>query len=216
MAVLREQGVNGQYEMAAAFDRAGFEAIDVHMSDVLSGALDLASVSGIAACGGFSYGDVLGAGGGWAKTVLFNERARTQFQGFFARGDTFTLGVCNGCQMMSGLRDIIPGSAHWPRFVRNASEQYEARVALVRVKSSPSILLRGMEGSLIRRDRLGHLRGRTRDDHDAAPGASVPHRAELLAGAELGRGRGLDAPVPQRARLAGLRRRVCCDCLSWL
>ena len=149
VAVLREQGVNGQYEMAAAFDRAGFEAIDVHMSDVLSGALDLASVSGIAACGGFSYGDVLGAGGGWAKTVLFNERARTQFQGFFARGDTFTLGVCNGCQMMSGLRDIIPGSAHWPRFVRNASEQYEARVALVRVESSPSILLRGMEGSLI-------------------------------------------------------------------
>ena len=149
VAVLREQGVNGQYEMAAAFDRAGFAAVDVHMSDVLSGALDLASVSGIAACGGFSYGDVLGAGGGWAKTVLFNERAREQFQRFFARADTFALGVCNGCQMISGLREIIPGSTHWPRFVRNASEQYEARVALVRVESSPSILLRGMEGSLI-------------------------------------------------------------------
>jgi len=149
VAVLREQGVNGQYEMAAAFDRAGFEALDVHMSDLLSGEFDLARVGGVAACGGFSYGDVLGAGGGWAKTILFNARAREQFQRFFERPDTFALGVCNGCQMISHLREIVPGSEHWPRFVRNASEQYEARVALVRVEASPSILLRGMEGSLI-------------------------------------------------------------------
>ncbi|MCG3170621.1 MAG: Phosphoribosylformylglycinamidine synthase [Pseudomonadales bacterium] len=149
VAILREQGVNGQYEMAAAFDRAGFAAIDVHMSDIIGGGFDLAGVSGIAACGGFSYGDVLGAGGGWARTILYNERAREQFRRFFARPDTFTLGVCNGCQMMSYLREIIPGSAHWPRFLRNTSEQYEARVALVRIERSPSVLLDGMQGSLI-------------------------------------------------------------------
>jgi len=149
VAVLREQGVNGQYEMAAAFERAGFDAIDVHMSDILRGDVGLESFRGLAACGGFSYGDVLGAGEGWAKTVLFNARARDQFETFFGRADTFTLGVCNGCQMLSNLRGIIPGAGHWPRFVRNLSEQYEARVALVRVEPSPSVLLAGMEHSLI-------------------------------------------------------------------
>jgi phosphoribosylformylglycinamidine synthase len=149
VAVLREQGVNGQYEMAAAFDRAGFEAFDVHMSDILSGRVDLATFKGVAACGGFSYGDVLGAGEGWAKTILFNTRARDQFASFFARPDTFALGICNGCQMISNLREIVPGASHWPRFVRNLSEQYEARVALVRVERSPSVLLAGMYDSQI-------------------------------------------------------------------
>ncbi len=149
VAILREQGVNGQYEMAAAFTRAGFDAFDVHMSDVLAGRVDLATFKGLAACGGFSYGDVLGAGEGWAKTVLFNARARDQFAAFFARPDTFALGICNGCQMFSNLHDIIPGASHWPRFVRNVSEQYEARVALVRVQESPSLLLAGMAGSLL-------------------------------------------------------------------
>jgi len=149
LAVLREQGVNGQYEMAAAFERAGFDAFDVHMSDILSGAVDLAEFRGLAACGGFSYGDVLGAGEGWAKTVLFSSRAREQFAAFFERSDTFAVGMCNGCQMMSNLRGIIPGAAHWPRFVRNLSEQYEARVALVRIEQSPSVVLSGMEGSLL-------------------------------------------------------------------
>jgi len=149
IAILREQGVNGQYEMAAAFDRAGFTAVDVHMSDILGGRVDLAAFKGMAACGGFSYGDVLGAGEGWAKTILFNARARDQFAAFFARTDTFTVGMCNGCQMISNLRELVPGSSHWPRFVRNLSEQYEARVALVRVEDSPSVVLAGMHGSQI-------------------------------------------------------------------
>ena len=147
LAVLREQGVNGQVEMAAAFDRAGFEAVDVHMTDVLDGSLGLEGFRGLAACGGFSYGDVLGAGGGWAKSVLFNERARDQFASFFERPDTFTLGVCNGCQMLATLKDLIPGAGHWPRFLRNRSEQYEARVSQVEILDSPSVLLRGMAGS---------------------------------------------------------------------
>jgi phosphoribosylformylglycinamidine synthase len=149
VAVLREQGVNGQYEMAAAFERAGFDAYDVHMSDVLGGAVDLGQFNGLAACGGFSYGDVLGAGEGWAKTILFNARARHQFEQFFLRGGTFALGLCNGCQMLSTLHEIIPGADHWPRFVRNLSEQYEARVTMVRVEPGPSVLLAGMQGSLI-------------------------------------------------------------------
>jgi phosphoribosylformylglycinamidine synthase len=149
VAVLREQGVNGQYEMAAAFTRAGFAAVDVHMSDVLEGRTSLATFAGVAACGGFSYGDVLGAGEGWAKSILFNARARDQFAAFFERPDTFTLGICNGCQMVSNLRELVPGSSHWPRFVRNVSEQYEARVARVRVEASPSLFLSGMQGSII-------------------------------------------------------------------
>ncbi|MEE2652429.1 MAG: phosphoribosylformylglycinamidine synthase subunit PurQ, partial [Pseudomonadota bacterium] len=147
LAVLREQGVNGQMEMAAAFDRAGFAAVDVHMSDILSGRLDLAEFKGLAACGGFSYGDVLGAGEGWAKSILFNARARDVFQQFFNRQDSFALGVCNGCQMMSNLHSLIPGAEHWPHFVRNRSEQFEARVAMVEIPESPSILLSGMAGS---------------------------------------------------------------------
>ena len=149
VAILREQGVNGQVEMAAAFDRAGFTAVDVHMSDVLAGRADLTDVRGLAACGGFSYGDVLGAGEGWAKSILFDPRARDAFARFFARPDTFALGVCNGCQMMSNLRELIPGAEAWPRFVRNRSEQFEARLALVRVEPSPSIVLAGMEGSIL-------------------------------------------------------------------
>jgi phosphoribosylformylglycinamidine synthase len=147
VAILREQGVNGQIEMAAAFDRAGFEAVDVHMTDLLGGRTDLAGFRGLAACGGFSYGDVLGAGEGWAKSILFNARARDMFAAFFERSDTFALGVCNGCQMMSALKEIIPGAGAWPRFVRNRSEGFEARLALVNVTDSPSVLLRGMAGS---------------------------------------------------------------------
>ncbi|MGM0564121.1 MAG: phosphoribosylformylglycinamidine synthase [Pseudomonadota bacterium] len=147
MAILREQGVNGQIEMAAAFHRAGFETVDVHMSDLIAGRRDLAEFKGLVACGGFSYGDVLGAGGGWAKTVLFNPALRDQFQAFFEREDSFSLGVCNGCQMLAQLKDLIPGAAHWPGFKRNLSEQFEARLAMVEVQESPSVLLDGMAGS---------------------------------------------------------------------
>lgn len=147
MAVLREQGVNGQVEMAWAFDKAGFDAIDVHMSDLLEGRVKLADFQGLVACGGFSYGDVLGAGGGWARSILFNSGARDQFSAFFERDDSLALGVCNGCQMLSQLKSLIPGAEHWPSFVRNESEQFEARVSMVQVESSPSILLAGMEGS---------------------------------------------------------------------
>ena len=147
VAILREQGVNSQYEMAAAFMRAGFTAVDVHMSDLLEGRDSLANYQGLVACGGFSYGDVLGAGGGWAKSVLYHSRTRDDFAEFFARGDTFALGVCNGCQMLSHLRDLIPGGASWPRFLRNKSEQFEARLSLVEVVESPSIFLEGMAGS---------------------------------------------------------------------
>ncbi|MDQ2993532.1 MAG: phosphoribosylformylglycinamidine synthase, partial [Pseudomonadota bacterium] len=147
VAILREQGVNGQVEMAAAFDRAGFRCVDVHMSDIISGRVDLAEMQGLAACGGFSYGDVLGAGTGWASAILFNARAQAQFSAFFARNDTFTLGVCNGCQMLSQLTQLIPGSEHWPRFVRNQSEQFEARLSLVEIQETPSILFRDMAGA---------------------------------------------------------------------
>ncbi|NOY63643.1 MAG: phosphoribosylformylglycinamidine synthase [Gammaproteobacteria bacterium] len=147
LIVLREQGVNGHVEMAAAFDRAGFDAVDVHMSDVLEGRVALSDFRGLVACGGFSYGDVLGAGQGWAKSILYNSQARDAFSEFFSRSDTFGLGVCNGCQMMSGLRELIPGSVLWPRFVANNSAQFEARLSLVEVAESPSILLRGMAGS---------------------------------------------------------------------
>ena len=147
VAILREQGVNGQIEMAAAFDRAGFRSVDVHMTDILSGRLSLADFKGLVACGGFSYGDVLGAGGGWAKTILFNEQASKAFGDFFAREDTFALGVCNGCQMLSQLKHMIPGASHWPSFYRNHSEQFEARVSMVEVTESASVFLKGMEGS---------------------------------------------------------------------
>ncbi len=147
MAILREQGVNGHVEMAAAFDRAGFAAVDVHMSDIISGRVKLDDFKGVVACGGFSYGDVLGAGEGWAKSILFNPRARDEFEAFFQRNDTFALGVCNGCQMMSNLHEIIPGAEHWAHFSRNQSEQFEARFVMVEVQPSPSILFDGMAGS---------------------------------------------------------------------
>lgn len=147
IAILREQGVNGQVEMAAAFDRAGFTAIDVHMSDILQGRQTLSDMAGLVACGGFSYGDVLGAGQGWARSILFNARARETFETFFHRPDTFALGVCNGCQMMSGLAELIPGAAWWPKLLRNRSEQFEARWQMVEVLPSPSLFLAGMEGS---------------------------------------------------------------------
>ncbi len=149
IAILREQGVNSQYEMAAAFDRAGFTAVDVHMTDLLAGRAQLADFKGFSACGGFSYGDVLGGGGGWAKTILFNAKLAEQFAEFFQRPDTFALGVCNGCQMMSQLHMLIPGAAHWPRFERNASEQFEGRLVMVEVAPSPSLFLAGMAGSRI-------------------------------------------------------------------
>jgi phosphoribosylformylglycinamidine synthase len=147
VAILREQGVNGQVEMAAAFDRGGFAAVDVHMTDILEGRVTLDGFRGLAAGGGFSYGDVLGAGGGWAKSILHNDRARDQFRAFFERADTFALGVCNGCQMLSHLRELIPGAADFPPFRRNRSEQFEARLVMVEVLASPSVLLAGMAGA---------------------------------------------------------------------
>ena len=147
MAILREQGINGQVEMAAAFDRAGFACVDVHMTDLIAERDRLDDYAGLVACGGFSYGDVLGAGSGWAKSILYNERLKEMFARFFARQDTFALGVCNGCQMVSQLKDIIPGAEHWPAFTRNKSEQFEARFVTLELMPSPSVLFRGMEGS---------------------------------------------------------------------
>ena len=173
VAILREQGVNSHQEMAAAFDRAGFAAIDVHMSDILSGRVSLSDFAALAACGGFSYGDVLGAGEGWAKSILFNDRARDEFSRFFARPDTLALGVCNGCQMLSNLKSLIPGADHWPRFVRNLSERFEARVALVEVQSSPSLLFDGMAGSRLP-IAVSHGEGRAEFADDAALQACQP------------------------------------------
>ncbi len=149
VAILREQGVNGQTEMAAAFDRAGFAAADVHMSDLLTGRASLTDFQGMAACGGFSYGDVLGAGSGWAKTILFNARLKEKFTDFFAREDTFSLGVCNGCQMMAQLRQIIPGAAAWPLFGRNVSARFEARISMVEIAESPALFFAGMAGAKV-------------------------------------------------------------------
>ena len=149
MVILREQGVNGHVEMAAAFDKVGFNTVDVHMSDLLAGRVDLDDFEGLVACGGFSYGDVLGAGGGWAKSVLFNSKLRDQFEKFFNRQETFSLGICNGCQMLSQLAPLIPGAEAWPRFHRNTSEVFEARSVNVRVEKSNSVLLQDMEGSIL-------------------------------------------------------------------
>jgi phosphoribosylformylglycinamidine synthase len=178
MGILREQGVNGQVEMAAAFDRAGFESIDVHMSDVLGGRIDLATLQGLVACGGFSYGDVLGAGEGWAKSILFNTRARDAFTAFFARGDTFALGVCNGCQMMSNLKELIVGASHWPRFVRNRSEQFEARLSLVQIEKTPSLFFQGMEGSVLP---ITVAHGEGRAEFASAEEAARCNRSGLVA-----------------------------------
>jgi phosphoribosylformylglycinamidine synthase len=147
IAVLREQGTNGQNEMGFAFDRAGFEAIDVHMTDLLNGTVQLTDFASLVACGGFSYGDVLGAGSGWAKSILYNAALKDQFAAYFANPNSLSLGVCNGCQMLAQLKDIIPGAEDWPRFSRNRSEQFEARFATVEVLQSPSLFLDGMAGS---------------------------------------------------------------------
>ncbi|HWB38732.1 MAG TPA: phosphoribosylformylglycinamidine synthase [Candidatus Saccharimonadales bacterium] len=149
VAIFREEGVNGHVEMAAAFDRAGFDAVDVHLSDIETGRFSLDDFVGLAACGGFSYGDVLGSGQGWAKSILFHKDLRAKFEKFFARPDTFSLGVCNGCQMFAALKEIIPGAANWPTFLKNASEQFEARLVSVKLEKSPSILFKGMEGSIL-------------------------------------------------------------------
>ena len=176
VAILREQGVNGQLEMAAAFRAAGFEAVDVHMSDILRGHDDLGSYVGLAACGGFSYGDVLGAGGGWAAAIRFHPKAREAFARYFARPDTFSLGVCNGCQMLSQLSDLIPGAQHWPRFHKNRSDQFEARVSQVEVVDSPSILLQGMAGSRLP-VAVAHGEGRVvHRSHESAQQAIVSAR----------------------------------------
>lgn len=167
VAILREQGVNSQVEMAACFDRAYFTAVDVHMSDLLAGRVELSSFTGLVVCGGFSYGDVLGAGEGWAKTILFNDRVRDDFQAFFHRDETFSLGVCNGCQMMARLKELIPGAGHWPRFVKNASEQFEARFSLVKVEQSPSLFFNGMAGSHLP-VAVAHGEGRAEFADDAA------------------------------------------------
>ncbi len=172
VAVLREQGVNGQLEMAAAFDRAGFTAVDVHMTEIIAGTVSLEGFQGLAACGGFSYGDVLGAGQGWARSILYNPRAREQFADFFADANTFALGVCNGCQMLSGLRELVPGAGDWPDFVRNLSEQFEARLSLVEICESPSILLAGMHGSRLPIV-VAHGEGRARFGDDAGPDAAL-------------------------------------------
>jgi phosphoribosylformylglycinamidine synthase len=182
IAILREQGVNGQVEMAAAFDRAGFDAVDVHMSDLIAGRLTLESFKGFAACGGFSYGDVLGGGQGWAKSILFNARARAAFEAFFARADTFALGICNGCQMMSALKTLVPGAQHWPSFERNRSEQFEARLVMVEILDSPSIVFRGMAGS--------RIPGVTAHGEGRAQFASEADRARALVAARFVDNRG--------------------------
>ncbi len=167
VAILREQGVNSQVEMAAVFHRAGFEAVDMHMSELLSGSRDLSDYRGLVACGGFSYGDVLGAGEGWAKSILFNGSVRDEFTRFFNRTDTFGLGVCNGCQMMARLKELIPGAEHWPRFVTNRSEQFEARFSLVKIEENNSVLLGDMAGSHLP-IAVSHGEGRADIDTSAA------------------------------------------------
>ncbi|MBV9697039.1 MAG: phosphoribosylformylglycinamidine synthase, partial [Gammaproteobacteria bacterium] len=170
VAILREQGVNSQVETAAVCERAGFEPHDVHMTDLLSGARSLAPFRGLIACGGFSYGDVLGAGEGWAKSILFHAAAREQFAAFFARPDIFALGICNGCQMFAALRALIPGTEHWPRFVRNRSEQFEARFSLVEVLPTPAVLFEGMAGSVLP-IAVSHGEGRAEFADEAAAAA---------------------------------------------
>lgn len=179
VAILREQGVNGQVEMAAAFDRAGFAAVDVHMSDLLAGRVSLDPFRGLVACGGFSYGDVLGAGEGWAKSILFRAELREQFSHFFQRDDTFSLGVCNGCQALSALRELIPGAEDWPRFVRNRSEQFEARLVLVRLEESPSIFFRGMAGARLP---IAVAHGEGRVEFSSPEARDRVERAGLVAG----------------------------------
>ncbi len=177
VAILREQGVNSQVETAAVFDRAGFTAHDVHMTDLLSGRVSLAQFKGLVACGGFSYGDVLGAGEGWAKSILFHPAVRAEFERFFARRDAFAFGICNGCQMFAALKSIIPGTSHWPRFVKNRSEQYEARFSLVEVLDSPSVLFKGMTGSVLP---IAVAHGEGRAEFESAAAAEACLRSGLV------------------------------------
>jgi phosphoribosylformylglycinamidine synthase len=178
VAILREQGVNSQTETAAAFDQAGFTAHDVHMTDLLSGRRQLSAFQGLVACGGFSYGDVLGAGEGWAKSILFHPALREAFAQFFARPDTFALGICNGCQMFAALKELIPGTQLWPRFVQNRSEQYEARFSLTEIQSSPSVLFAGMAGSRLP---IAVAHGEGRAEFAQADGAERCLAAGLVA-----------------------------------
>jgi len=179
VAILREQGVNGHLEMAAAFVRAGFLAVDVHMSEILAGGVDLSDFQGLAAGGGFSYGDVLGAGGGWAKSILHSTLARDEFARFFERADSFALGVCNGCQMLAGIKDLIPGASSWPQFVRNRSEQFEARVAMVEILDSPSLFLGGMTGAVLP-VAVAHGEGRAAYGDGASAHKSLKARSAAL------------------------------------
>jgi phosphoribosylformylglycinamidine synthase len=172
VAILREQGVNGQVEMAAAFTQAGFDAVDVHMSDLLGGRVSLERFRGLVACGGFSYGDVLGAGQGWARSILLHARAREALSAFFARKDAFALGVCNGCQALSALKALIPGTAHWPSFQRNLSEQFEGRLVQVAIQKSPSLFFAGMEGSVLPIP-VAHGEGRAEFEPGALAGAEA-------------------------------------------
>ena len=178
VAILREQGVNGHVEMAAAFARVGFCSVDVHMTDLIEGRVRLDGFVGLVACGGFSYGDVLGAGAGWAKSVLYNDNVRAAFVAFISRKDTFVLGVCNGCQMLSNLRELIPGAERWPQFVRNESEQFEARVCMVEVMNTPSIFFANMAGTRLPLA-VAHGEGRAEFDHSAD--MSALRDARLLA-----------------------------------
>jgi phosphoribosylformylglycinamidine synthase len=178
IAILREEGVNSQVETAAAFERAGFEPHDVHMTDLLEGRRALADFKGLVACGGFSYGDVLGAGEGWAKSILFHGAVREEFMRFFARTDSFALGICNGCQMFAALKTLIPGTEHWPRFVRNLSEQYEARFSLVEIRPSPSVLLTGMAGSYLP---VAVAHGEGHAEFDSAAAAEACARSGLIS-----------------------------------
>ncbi|MBV8497357.1 MAG: phosphoribosylformylglycinamidine synthase, partial [Gammaproteobacteria bacterium] len=193
VAILREQGVNSQVETAAVFERAGFSAHDVHMTDLIAGRRSLAEFSGVVACGGFSYGDVLGAGEGWAKSILFHEAVCEEFQRFFARGDRFALGICNGCQMFAALKEIIPGTAHWPRFVQNRSEQYEARFSLVEVLRSPSVLLEGMAGSVLP---IAVAHGEGRAEFASAAAAEACAAAGLVGLRYVGGDRNVAATYP--------------------
>ena len=202
VAILREQGVNGHVEMAAAFDAGGFDAFDVHMSDLSSGRASLAEFTGLAACGGFSFGDVLGAGGGWAHSIRFDPRCRDEFEAFFRRDDTFTLGVCNGCQMLERLRDLVPGADAWPRFVRNRSEQFEARLLMTRVVASPSVFLHGMEGSELPTV-VAHGEGRAAFDGDTLQ-LAARDRLVCLQYAAPGGGPALDYPANPNGSEAGV------------
>ena len=202
VAILREQGVNGHVEMAAAFDASGFDAFDVHMSDLAAGRVSFADFVGLAACGGFSFGDVLGAGGGWAHSIRYDPRCRDEFETFFRRDDTFTLGVCNGCQMLERLRDLIPGAGAWPRFVRNRSERFEGRLVMTRIADSPSLFLEGMHGSELPTV-VAHGEGRAVFDGDAL-GRATRERLVCLRYAASGGGPAERYPANPNGSEAGV------------